>query len=149
MRMHQPATEPLLISFSPRKTRLDQATLPSVRSLRGLDWFTFFLGDIQSGLGPFPSVYLVTQKWTQTDIGLVLALGGLVSLLGQIPGGALVDSIKSERLAAAAAVAGIGISAFLISGWPVFAPRTLARVFPAPPGCVLCPDRGGIPPRLR
>jgi MFS family permease len=142
--MHPTATKPLLISFSPRKTRLDQATLPSARSLRGLDWFTFFLGDIQTGFGPFLSVYLVTQKWTQTDIGLVLALGGLVSLLGQIPGGALVDSIKSERLAAAAAVAGIGTSAFLISVWPIFAAVILARVLHALASCVLAPAIGAI-----
>ena len=49
---------------------------PSRRSLRGLDWFVFFVADIQTGFGPFVAVYLTSQKWTQIDIGLVLSVGG-------------------------------------------------------------------------
>ena len=64
---------------------------PSPRSLRGLDWFAFFVADIQTGFGPFLAVYFTTQKWTQVDIGLVLAIGSFASLLGQVPGGWLVD----------------------------------------------------------
>ena len=71
---------------------------PSPRSLRGLDWFVFFVADVQTGFGPFVSVFLTTQKWTQVDIGLVLSAAGFVSLIGQIPGGALVDAARSERL---------------------------------------------------
>ena len=58
----------------------------SARSLRGLDWFSFFLADIQTGFGPFVAVYLTTQSWTQVDIGLILTAGGLISLAGQMPG---------------------------------------------------------------
>jgi hypothetical protein len=110
---------------------VDRALSPSPQSLRGLDWFTFFLGDIQTGFGPFISVYLVTQNWTQTDIGLILTLGGLVGLLCQIPGGALIDWVRSERSAAAVAVVGIGVSAFIIASWPIFAAVSLARVLHA------------------
>jgi hypothetical protein len=62
---------------------------PSPRSLRGVDWFVFFVADVQTGFGPFVSVFLTTQKWTQVDIGLVLSAAGVVSLIGQMPGGAL------------------------------------------------------------
>ena len=55
-----------------------EAPHPSPRSLRGLDWFVFFVADVQTGFGPFISVYLTTQKWTQTDIGFVLSIGGIV-----------------------------------------------------------------------
>src|SRR5262249_26253905 len=48
---------------------------PSRQSLRGLDWFIFFLADVQTGFGPFIAVYLTTQKWTQGEIGLVLSIG--------------------------------------------------------------------------
>jgi MFS family permease len=130
--------------FGPSKKTLDETSSPSTRSLRGLDWFTFFLGDIQTGFGPFLTVYLVTQKWTQTDIGLVLTLGGLASLLGQIPGGALIDAIKSERSAVAAAVAAIALSALLIAAWPIFAVVVLARVIHALASCVLGPAVGAI-----
>jgi isocitrate lyase len=40
-------------------------------SARGLDWFTFFLADIQTGFGPFVAIYLTAHAWTQFDIGLV------------------------------------------------------------------------------
>jgi hypothetical protein len=43
---------------------------PSKQSLRGLDWFIFFLADVQTGFGPFIAVYLTTEKWTQAEIGL-------------------------------------------------------------------------------
>lgn len=112
---------------------------PSQRSLSGLDWFTFFLGDIQTGFGPFISVYLVTQKWNQTDIGLVLSIGALAGLLSQVPAGALIDAVRSERSAAAAAVLAIGGSAFLIAVLPIFVAVAAARVAQAVASSLLAP----------
>ena len=67
----------------------------------------FFVADVQTGFGPFVAVYLTTQKWTQIDIGLVLSIGGIVALIGQMPGGAIVDAARSERLVAGIALAAI------------------------------------------
>ena len=86
-----------------------RARTPSRRSLRGLDWFVFCIADVQTGFGPFVAVYLTTQKWTQVDIGLLLSVAGLVALVGQMPGGALVDAAKSERFVAGVAVVAIAI----------------------------------------
>jgi predicted MFS family arabinose efflux permease len=77
---------------------------PSPQSQRGLDWFIFFLADVQTGFGPFIAVYLTTQKWTQVEIGMVLSIGGIIGLLGQMPGGAIVDAARSERTVAGFAV---------------------------------------------
>ena len=88
--------------------------------MRGLDWFIFFVADVQTGFGPFVSVYLTTQRWTQVDIGLVLSVAGFVSLLGQMPGGALVDAVRSERFAAGAAIVAICVSALTYAALPVF-----------------------------
>src|ERR1700716_4584377 len=74
------------------------AATPARESLRGLDWFIFFLADVQTGFGPFVAVYLTTQKWTQAEIGLVLSIGGVVALAGPMPGGAIVDAARSEAL---------------------------------------------------
>ena len=60
------------------------------------------------------------ETTSQTDIGLVLTVGGLVSLFGQVPGGAIVDSLKSLRAAAAIAVIAIGASAFALAAFPIF-----------------------------
>jgi MFS family permease len=122
----------------------DQPKKPSRASLRGLDWFTFFLADIQTGFGPFIAVYLTTQKWTLADIGLVLTIGGLVSLIGQMPGGAVVDAVRSVRRAAASAVIGIGGSALVLALWPIFIIVVAARVLHAASSCVLGPALAAI-----
>ncbi len=117
----------------------EQEFQPSCRSREGLDWFTFFLGDIQTGFGPFIAVYLATQKWNQTDIGLVLSIGALAGLFSQLPGGWLVDRVRSERSAAAAAVTAIGASAFMMAVWPVFAAVAFSRALQATASAVLGP----------
>jgi predicted MFS family arabinose efflux permease len=117
---------------------------PSRQSLRGLDWFIFFLADVQTGFGPFIAVYLTTQKWTQVSIGLVLSIGGLVALVGQMPGGAIVDVARSERLVAGLAVATIGVSALGYAAWPIFPVVVAAATLHAAASCVLGPAIAAI-----
>jgi MFS family permease len=112
---------------------------PSQRSLRGLDWFIFFVADIQTGFGPFIAVYLTSQKWTQIDIGLVLSAGGLIALLGQMPGGALVDAARSERLVAGLALSAISASALAYAFVPIFPVVLAAAALHAAASCVLGP----------
>jgi predicted MFS family arabinose efflux permease len=121
-----------------------QPSSPSRRSLRGLDWFIFFLADVQTGFGPFVAVYLTTQKWTQVEIGLVLSIGGIVALIGQMPGGAIVDAARSERLVAGLAVATIGVSALGYAAWPIFPVVMAAATLHAAASCVLGPAIAAI-----
>jgi MFS family permease len=108
-------------------------------SRRGLDWFVFFVADVQTGFGPFVAVYLTAQKWTQVDIGLILTVGGLISLFGQVPGGAILDAVRSPRLAAALSVVVIGASALVLAIWPVFPAVLASRILQAGASCVLGP----------
>jgi MFS family permease len=117
---------------------------PSRASLRGLDWFIFFVADVQTGFGPFVSVYLTAQKWTQVDIGLILSAGSLVALMGQIPGGALVDLARSERLVAGIAIAAISVSALAYAAWPIFPAVLSAAVLHSGASCVLGPAIAAI-----
>ena len=117
---------------------------PSRRSLRGLDWFIFFLADVQTGFGPFIAVYLTTQKWTQVEIGLVLSIGGIVALVGQMPGGAIIDAAKSERLVAGLAVATIGLAALSYAVWPILSVVAAAATLHAAASCVLGPAIAAI-----
>ncbi|MGA2892510.1 MAG: MFS transporter [Xanthobacteraceae bacterium] len=112
---------------------------PSRRSLRGLDWFIFFVADVQTGFGPFVSVYLTTQRWTQIDIGLVLSAAGFVSLIGQMPGGALVDAARKERFVAGLAIAAICVSALTYAAMPIFPMVLAGSVLHALASCVLGP----------
>ena len=117
---------------------------PSRESLRGLDWFIFFLADVQTGFGPFIAVYLTTQKWTQVEIGLVLSIGGIVGLIGQMPGGAIIDAAKSERLVAGLAIATIGCCALAYAAMPVFPVVVAAATLHAAASCVLGPAIAAI-----
>jgi len=122
----------------------DPSSTPSRRSLRGLDWFIFFVADVQTGFGPFVSVYLTTQRWTQLDIGLVLSAAGFVSLIGQMPGGALVDAARSERVVAGVAIAAICVSALTYAVLPIFPMVLSAAVLHALASCVLGPAIAAI-----
>src|SRR5262245_46411370 len=120
--------------------QLKPLAAPSKRSLRGLDWFIFFVADVQTGFGPFISVYLTSQAWTQVDIGFVLSIGGLVALIGQMPGGAAVDAARSERLVAGLAIVVIGIAALSYAAWPIYPIVLAAAVAHAAASCMLGPS---------
>jgi len=122
----------------------EEPRTPSRESQRGLDWFIFFLADVQTGFGPFVAVYLTTQKWTQVEIGFVLSIGGVIGLLGQMPGGAIVDAARSERVVAGCAVATIGLSALAYALWPILPVVMVAATFHALASCVLGPAIAAI-----
>ena len=113
-------------------------------SQRGLDWFTFFVADIQTGFGPYLAVYLTTQKWNQADIGLLLSFGSIVGLLSQPPGGWLVDRVAPKRHAAALAVIGVGASALLIAAVPTFVGMLAATLVHVASSAVLGPAIAAI-----
>jgi predicted MFS family arabinose efflux permease len=117
---------------------------PSKQSLRALDWFIFFLADVQTGFGPFIAVYLTTEKWTQVEIGLVLSIGGIVGLIGQMPGGAIIDAAKSERTVAGLAIATIGCCALAYAAMPIFPVVVTAATLHAAASCVLGPAIAAI-----
>lgn len=117
---------------------------PSQRSLRRLDWFVFLVADVQTGFGPFVAVYLTTQQWTLVEIGLVLSVAGVVSLVGQVPGGALVDAVRSVRTVAGVGVSLIAASALTYALWPIFPAILAAATLQAGASCVLGPAMAAI-----
>lgn len=117
---------------------------PSRQSQRGLDWFAFFLADIQTGWGPFVAVYLTSQSWTQFDIGLILTVGTLSAMALQIPMGALVDRVPSKRLLAGIAVIAISGSALLLAWWPTFGVVLVAKMLHAIASCLVGPVLSAI-----
>lgn len=116
----------------------------SGRSGRGLDWLNFFMANVQTGFGPFVSVYLTAKAWTELEIGIALSLGTLVAILMQVPAGALVDATPHKRRAAALALAAIAASALLLAAWPVTLPVLLAKLLHGFASCVLGPSIAAI-----
>jgi MFS family permease len=116
----------------------------SIRSLRGLDWFAFFMADIQTGWGPFVAAYLTSVAWTQLDIGLVLTIGTVAAFALQIPAGALVDRAPAKRLLIAFAVAAISGSALLLALSPTFGVVIGAKLLHATASCLLGPALAAV-----
>jgi MFS family permease len=123
---------------------LEAKKAPALVSERGLDWFAFFLADIQTGWGPFLAAYLTTKSWTQLDVGLILTFGTLAAMVLQIPIGALVDHVPAKRLLAAVAVAAISGSALLLALWPIFSVVLAAKVLHAIASCLAGPVLAAI-----
>ncbi len=117
---------------------------PDRAGLRALDWLNFFVANLQTGFGPFIAVYLTTQKWTQGEIGVALSVGSAATLLGQVPAGALVDAMPRKRLAAALALALVGLSAALLAVWPERLPVMLEEALHGFASCVLVPAIAAI-----
>jgi MFS family permease len=118
-------------------------TLPARRP-RALDYLNFFVADVQTGFGPFVAVYLTAHKWTQVQIGFALTTGTIVSLIAQIPAGALVDASPNKRAAASGALIGVIIAALLLALQPTQLPVIIAQVLHAFASCVLTPAIAAI-----
>lgn len=87
----------------------------SARSARGLDALNALVASSQTGFGAFIAVYLTAQAWTQADIGQALSLGTIVAMISQLPAGALVDAMRSKRLAVAFGGIAVALSALLFA----------------------------------
>jgi MFS family permease len=100
---------------------------PSDASLRGLDGVNLLLAGALSGFGPYVAAFLAEQNWTQQSIGFVLTAAGFAALLSQIPGGALLDEIRSKRTAVGLGACMVAAGALIIAVWPNF-PLVLAAL---------------------
>ncbi|MGA2998932.1 MFS transporter [Bradyrhizobium sp.] len=100
---------------------------PSDASLRGLDGVNLLLAGALSGFGPYVAAFLAGQNWTQQSIGIVLTAGAIAGLLSQLPGGALLDVIRSKRAAVALGAVMVAAGALIIAVWPAF-PVVLAAL---------------------
>lgn len=65
---------------------------------RWLDLSSFFLADVRDGLGPYLSIYLITEhSLSPVSIGLILSIAGFASLTCQPLAGAFVDRTGRPR----------------------------------------------------
>jgi MFS family permease len=117
----------------------DSADLTPARASRGLDWFNLFVANIQTGFGPFIAVYLSSQSWTQTSIGLALSIGTISSMASQVPAGALVDLMPNKTRVAAFSVVTFTTSALMFAIHPIPLFVYLAEILHGVSSCTLGP----------
>jgi MFS family permease len=106
---------------------------------RALDWLNLFVANIQTGFGPFIAVYLTTEGWTQTEIGLALSVGTVTAVASQLPAGALVDASRRKSMVGVLSILACSASALLLALWPLRLPVYLAEVLHGFSSCTLAP----------
>jgi MFS family permease len=104
-----------------------------------LNAVNFFVAAMQTGFGPFVSVWLIDQGWTLTEVGVALSVGTVAALCGQIPGGMLVDAVRRKRNIAAIAMAAVAFSALAIALTPSIPAVWLSEVLHSLASAVIAP----------
>jgi len=117
---------------------------PSRASLNGLDGVNFFNAAMLAGFGPYVAVYLAEQKWTQENIGFVLTASGLAGLVALMPGGELLDAVRSKRALVALGASVVAVTALVIGIWPNFPLVFTALVLHGTTGAFLGPAIAAI-----
>jgi MFS family permease len=127
-----------------RDARRSLHTPASPQSRHGLDWMNFFVADVQTGFGAFVAFYLANRDWSVRDVGFVLTIGSLASVLSQIPGGALADALRWKRGLVAAGIAMIGAAALILAFTPSYIPVLFASLVQGVSGGIITPAIGAI-----
>ena len=105
-----------------------------------LDAINFLLADVRGALGPYLNVFLVTQRhWSQTQVGVVTTIGGLLGLAAQTPIGAAIDATRAKRGVVVLALAVLAVGAVAIFALPSFWPVMIANSLMAIVGDVFGP----------
>jgi len=112
---------------------------------RSLDAINFLLADVRGALGPYLNVFLITQlHWSQTRVGWVTTISGLLGLVAQTPAGAAIDATRRKRGAVVLALIVLGIAAAIIFAIPHFWPVLIANTAIAVVGDVFGPAVAAI-----
>src|SRR3954447_8718355 len=110
-----------------------------------LDWLNFLLADVRGGLGPYVSVFLLTEaSWDQATIGAVLTVSGMIGITLHTPVGALIDTTRRKRALLVAGVVALSISALSIVWAPTMPVVLAADIAMAVLGAVFAPTVAAI-----
>ena len=86
-----------------------------------LDAVNFLVADVRGAVGPYLNVFLVTQQhWSQSEVGFVTTIGGLVGIAVQTPIGAAIDETHAKRGVIVLALAVLAVTAVVIFAYPTF-----------------------------
>jgi MFS family permease len=117
----------------------------AMRNNLSLDSLNFFLADVRGGLGPYVSVFLLTEAhWDQATIGAVLTISGIIGITLHTPLGALIDATRYKRGLLVAGVALLTASAVGIAQAPTLPVVLAADVVMAVAGAIFAPTVAAI-----
>jgi MFS family permease len=105
-----------------------------------LDAVNFLSADVRGAVGPFLNVFLVTQQhWSQSGVGFVTTISGLLGIAVQTPIGAAIDETRAKRGVIVLALAVLAVTAVVIFAFPTFWPVVIANSLMAVAGDVFGP----------
>lgn len=120
------------------------SSMHHVPGRRALEALSFFMADVQAGVGPFLGVFLQARGWHPDAIGLVMTLGGLVGMAATAPAGAWVDATRRKRTLVIASCALTILAALLLWRWPTLPSVAASQIATALAGAVLGPALAGL-----
>ena len=105
---------------------------------------SFFMADMQSGIGPFVSVFLLERGWASGAIGTAMAAGNVAGMLITTPVGAFIDTSHHKR--SWMIVPGIAVVAAssIILIWQNFWAVTASQIATSIAGAAIVPAMTGI-----
>ena len=105
-----------------------------------LDAVNFLAADVRGAVGPYLNVFLVTrQHWSQSEVGLVTTISGLLGIAVQTPIGAAIDETSAKRGVIVLALAVLAVTSVVIFALPTFWPVAIANSLMAVAGDVFGP----------
>jgi MFS family permease len=117
---------------------------PTPAARRALQTLSFFMADMQAGVGPFLGVFLLAHGWHSGRIGSVMTLGAITGVLLTAPAGAWVDATRHKRwLVVIPGLCSVLASAVILLSqqfWPI----ALSQVATAIAGAAIVPAVTGI-----
>ncbi|WP_024519170.1 MFS transporter [Bradyrhizobium sp. Tv2a-2] len=104
----------------------------------------FFMADMQSGIGPFVSVFLLERGWASGLIGTAMTIGNIAGMLITTPVGGLIDATRHKRLwVILPGVAVVGASSIILL-WQSFWAVAASQIATSVAGAAIVPAVTGI-----
>ena len=113
-------------------------------SIQALNAVNFFMADVRDGLGPYLGVFLQEKKWTPSQIGVVMTIGGLAGMVATTPLGALVDRVQAKRFMMVVAAVGTVATSLVILFVPTFWATAVSQIATGIAGAAIPPAIAGI-----
>jgi MFS family permease len=104
----------------------------------------FFMADMQSGIGPFVSVFLLERGWASGMIGMAMSIGNIAGMLIAMPVGGFIDASRHKR--AWVIVPGVAVVAAssIILVWQDFWAVAASQIATSIAGAAIVPAVTGI-----
>lgn len=115
-----------------------------MRPAVALEALSFFMADVQAGVGPFLGVFLLARGWRTDEIGSIMTLAGLAAMIATPTAGAFVDATRSKRALIVVATIVTTLASLLLLVTRGYAAVATSQILAAVSGAVLLPAITGV-----